>query len=270
MANPNETLILNEGIYSVRGMWLSNMSILTTRSFIIKNKDNPDILIIDTCGPGSGKIIFDSVKNCGLNPSDITGVAITHWHKDHTGGLAELISLVAAAGGRLVKIFMHESDADVFMKQRGEFIKFHPLLKLPVFHKPGRMPEKNKCEFVKLTDAIEQNPLDSMDMDFIPTPGHTSGHTSFFHRSSMSLFSGCALSLFGRSTVGLVPVFYNREMQVKSAHKLMEMEFRFLYPAHMNIRTDEITLERRVPFKGAIPRIDHITGTLPLFRYSSN
>lgn len=265
----NDTIKLNEGIYSVRGTWLNHISLFPTRSFIIKNADSPEILVIDTCGPGSGKIIFDSIKYHGLNPADITGIAITHWHKDHTGGLAELVSLVSAAGGGPVKVFMHQFDAGIFLNQRGNFLKIHPLIKLPVYHKPGKLPAKNEFELVKLSQSMKDNPLKHMGMDFIHTPGHTPGHTSFFHSESMSLFSGCGLSLFGNSTVGMVPVFYDRKAQVDSAHKLMEMEFRFLYPAHMNLRSDEITKENRIPFKGEISFVDRLTGTLPLFRYPS-
>jgi len=269
MSGMHESIKLNEGIYSVRGTWLNHISLFATRSFIITDKRDSGILVIDTCGPGSGKIIFDSIKNHGLNPADITGIAITHWHKDHTGGLAGLVSLVSAAGGGPVKVFMHESDAGIFLKQRGEFLKIHPVVKLPVYHKPGKIPAGNKFELVKLINAADKNPLNDWGVEFIHTPGHTPGHTSFLHRKSMSLFSGCGLSLFGNSTVGIVPVFYDRKAQVESAHKLMEMEFSYLYPAHMNLRNDEITLEKRIPFKGRIPFIDRLTGTFPFFRYPS-
>jgi hypothetical protein len=67
--------------------------------------------------------------------------------------------------------------------------------------------------------------------------------------------------------VGIVPVFYDREKQVESAKILSDMEYSYLYPAHLNVRKDEIKKESRVPFKGKIKRIDRITGTLPVFRY---
>jgi glyoxylase-like metal-dependent hydrolase (beta-lactamase superfamily II) len=134
MTNFQELIKLNEGIYTVCGTWLKHSSLLATRSYIIKNNDARGILVIDTCGPGSGSIIFNAVKSYGLNPADITGIAITHWHRDHTGGLAELVSLIAGSGGGPVKVFMHESDAGIFLQQKGRFLKIHPLIKLPVYH----------------------------------------------------------------------------------------------------------------------------------------
>lgn len=267
MAISHEAVKLQEGIFSVRGTWMGNISLFPTRSFVLKNKKNSGILVIDTCGSGSGKIIADAVKNIGLNPADITGIALTHWHGDHTGGLAELVSLVSQCGGGPVRVFMHKDDRGIFLKQKAEFIKIHPSIKLPVYHKPGKAPDEKNYKLISLSNDPGENPLREWDVEFIHTPGHTPGHTSYLHNQSMSLFSGCGLSLFGNSTVGLVPVFYNREEQVESAHKLMGMEFDYLYPAHMNLRHDAIPLKARIPFKGKPALADRLTGTLPLFRY---
>jgi hypothetical protein len=49
--------------------------------------------------------------------------------------------------------------------------------------------------------------------------------------------------------VGIVPVFYDRIKQVESAKILAEMEYSYLYPAHLNVRKDEVKKENRVPFK---------------------
>ena len=210
------------------------------------------------------------LKKQGLNPADIKGIALTHWHGDHTGSVAELISLVLKSGGGPVKIFMHEADAVIFMKQRGQFLKSHPALGFPVYHKPGMFPSGDNFEIVKLSGIMKESPLNDWEIEFIHTPGHTPGHTSFLYRRNMSLFSGCGLSMFGYNTVGVMPVFYDRKLQVESAHRLMEMNFRFLYPAHLSIRKDEIPLGERIPFKGKMSFRDRLTGTLPLFRYPSN
>jgi len=105
-------------------------------------------------------------------------------------------------------------------------------------------------------------------MDFIHTPGHTPGHTSFLHRDTMSLISGCGLSIFGSSVVGIVPVFHDRDKQIESAHKLMAMEFKYLYPAHFNLRRDEISIKDRISFNKSIPLKNIISGILPVFSYN--
>ena len=263
----DKILKLNNGIYVIRGIWLGRISFPPTRAFIIRNSDNPEILIMDTCGPGSGKIIFNSMERYGLNPENITGIALSHWHCDHTGGLAELITLVSKKTEKKIKVFIHEADADILLQQKGMFIKMHPALKLPVFHKPGKLPSNNLFEIVKLSSDMKENPLEPWRMDFIHTPGHTPGHTSFLHRDTMSLISGCGLSIFGDNVVGIVPIFHDRNKQIESAHRLMAMKFKYLYPVHFKLSTDEIPIEDRIPYDKRISLRSMITGILPIFTF---
>jgi glyoxylase-like metal-dependent hydrolase (beta-lactamase superfamily II) len=260
-------LKLNDGIYSINGTWLGGITFPTTRIFVIRNSDNPEILIVDTGGPGSGNIIFNSMEKYGLNPNNITGIALTHWHSDHTGGLAELINLVSKKTEKKIKIFIHEDDADALLQQKGMFLKIHPVLKLPLFNKPGKLPAANLFEVIKLSSNVNENPLDPWRMDFIHTPGHTPGHTSFLHRDTMSLLSGSGISIFGNKVAGIVPIFYDRDKQIESAHKLAAMEFKYLYPVHFNISSEEILLKDRVILDKKGNLKSTITGTLPIFTY---
>jgi len=255
------------GIRSVKGKWLYGMSFFPTRAFILNPAPCSGILVIDTCGPGSGRIIADAIRDAGMSPADITGIALTHWHRDHTGGLGELISIAQSEGCGKIKVFIHKSDSGFLKNGRGAFLRIHPLLKIPLYHRPGRLPGPEKIELVELDQNSADNPLKQWGVEFLHLPGHTPGNSSFYHSESGSLFSGCGLTLFGKSTAGIVPVFYNRSMQIESAKRLMDLDFNYLYPAHINLRKDPLPREKRIPFTGKIPPVDRITGTLPLFRY---
>ncbi len=259
-------LKLQDNICGVRGIWLNKLSFFNTYSYILCSPQNGEILLIDTCGPGSAGMIRNAVESMGRTMSDVTGIALTHWHKDHTGSLADVVSM-AAVNGRTVKIFIHKDDAGFLLSQKTKLLTAHPKLKFKVPHGPGKLPEEGSFELVELGHENGINPLDDYGVDFIHTPGHTPGNTSYLYRASMSLFSGCGLSLFGKNTVGIVPVYYDREKQLASARKLLEMEFSYLYPAHMNIKNDEIKKEARVPFNGKMKLLDRITGTQPVFWY---
>ena len=263
----NEIIKLNETIYSIKGTYIGRMSYPPTWTYIIKNKDNPEILIVDTCGHRSGELIFTSMERYGLNPGDITGIALTHWHGDHSGGLAELITLASKESAKPIKVFIHEADSDFLLQQKGRFIKFHPALKFPLYHKPGKLPSKNLFEMIKLSSDMKENPLEPWRVDFIHAPGHTPGHISFLHRDTMSLISGSGLTFLRDRTVGILSVFDDRAKQIESAKMLMAMEFKYLYPAHMDIVTDEIPLKDRIPIgKGASFR-NRVAGILPIFTY---
>jgi glyoxylase-like metal-dependent hydrolase (beta-lactamase superfamily II) len=266
MSYDKRVIKLQDNIYAVRGIWLGGFSFFNTYSYILCSEKNNEILLIDTCGPGSGSMINHAVELMGRSMTDITGIAFTHWHKDHTGSLAEVVSM-AGTPDKPVKVFIHKADAAILLSQKIKLLTMHPALRMKMPHGPGKLPRKGLFSLADFDPESGKNPLDAYDVEFVHTPGHTPGHTSYLYRRSMSLFSGCGLSLFGRNTVGIVPVFYDREKQVESATKLADMEFSYLYPAHLNIRRDEVKKESRVPFKGKIKSIDRITGTLPVFRY---
>ncbi len=266
MGNSKRVIKLQDNIYGVRGIWLSGLSFFNTYSYVLCSEKNNEILLIDTCGPGSGKFIREAVEMMGRSMSDVTGIALTHWHKDHTGSLAEVVSMTGTPY-KPVNVFIHKSDAKIFLEQKIKFLTIHPVLRMKTPHAPGKLPRKELYKLVELDHERGENPLARYGVDFIHTPGHTPGHTSYLYRVSMSLFSGCGISLFGRHTVGIVPVFYDRAKQEQSAKILAEMDYSCLYPAHLNIRKDEINKESRVPFKGKIKMIDRLTGTLPVFRY---
>ncbi len=257
------------GFYSVRGKWLGLFPFMCSYAYIINSSPENGILLIDSCGMGSGRLIAEALDRIGFSVSDITGIAITHWHCDHTGSLAELISMASDAGSRKIKIFIHKKDSEIFHSCRGRFIRFHPLFRFPIYHIPGRFPAKGDYEFIELGDVSTENPLKPWGLEFIHVPGHTPGNTSFYHPKSESLFCGSGLLLSGKGTVGISPVFYNRKEQIESGRLLMNMDFKYLYPAHMRIRRDSIPREKRVYSKGVISLCRRLTGFYPLFEYNT-
>ena len=269
MANNTCIIKLNGGIFGLRGTWLGGIPLFNTYSYILCSEKNGEILLIDTGSPGNGDAIKGAVESIGRSVSDITGVALTQWHRDHTGGLAGIVSM-AGTPEKPVKVFIHKYDSPFLLSQRRSFVTFQPELKLKLPHKPGELPGSGLFQLTELDHESGINPLNQWGVEFIHTPGHTPGHTSYLHRESMSLFAGSGLSLLDRSTAGLVAIFSDREKQVESARMLADMEFNWLCPAHLHLRTDMINRERRIPFSGRVPLRERITGSLPLFSYPEN
>lgn len=266
MKHSVEILNQSAGIYSVRVKWLPGLSSLSSNAFILNTSSANGILVIDTGCSGSGRIIADAIREAGLKICDIRGIALSHWHKDHTGGVSELLSIAAAEGASGIKVFIHKEESSYFPGGRSGFISFHPFLKIPLRHTPGKVPESGQCEFVLLDETSAVNPLSQWGLEFIHVPGHTPGNIAFYHRETGSLFCGSGLALIDDKTVGILSVFTDREQQVESAKRLAEMDFRYLYPAHLGLRKDPIPPGKRIPVKGISLR-DRIKGILPLFRY---
>lgn len=259
---------LNRGIYCVKGKGLACLPFLSSNAFILNTSPERGILLIDSCGSGSGRLIADAMEGVGLDPGRLSGIAITHWHNDHTGSLAEIVSIAASRGAGEICIFMHREDCRIFLGGRGRFIKFHPLLRFPLYHVPGRMPEDGRFRFVEF-EGQGGNPLEPWGIDFVHVPGHTPGNSAFYHGESGSLFCGSGMAMIDDETAGIMPVFCDRKQQVESARKLMNMDFKYLYPAHINVRSDAIPPDKRIPVTGHVPFMNRLKGTVPLFRYGS-
>ncbi len=252
---------LNEDVYAVKSVWMARSGLFPTYSFLLYDGERKDITVFDTGGPGSGRLILDAVKKLGYRPEAVTAVALSHWHRDHTGGLAELADNIPGQ----VEIFMNRTDREIFAAGRRKLLWMHPVLKTFVLHKPGKMPETDNYKFIDVDK--DSSALSARGITAIHTPGHTPGHTSYLHEKTGSLFAGCGISLLGKNTAGLVPVHLDREKQLKSGRMITEMEFKFFYPVHMYINKNQIGKEIRVPFEGKPSLIDRITGSTPLFRY---
>lgn len=266
MKNSMEILNQSAGIYSVRVNWLCGIKFLSSNVFVLNSSPGSGILVIDTGARGSGKIIADAIIEAGLRPRDIKGIALSHWHSDHTGSVSELLSIAAEDGASEVSVFIHKDDSIHFPGGKEGTLCFHPFFKIPLHHKPGKIPAEDLCGFVLLDEHSAENPLLPWGLEIIHVPGHTPGNISFFHRETGSLFCGSGLALVDGRTVGIMSVFDNREEQVRSAQKLAAMDFRYLYPAHLHIRKDPIPPEQRIPVK-KISFMHRVKGIKPLFRY---
>lgn len=260
----NKILKIKDNIYAVRGIWLWHFSFFPTYCYIIQNKKNGEIILIDTCGPGTSHLIKEAIEFMGGKATDITAIALTHWHQDHTGSICEIATMIGKRDKPL-KIFIHYRDADFLISQKLRWLNIHPFLKIKVCHKPGKLPSNELYELVPFGNS-NNNPLSSYGIDFIHSPGHTPGHSAYLYKEDGILFSECGLSILGKKTVGIVPVFYNRKEQIESAKKLAQMDFKYLYPAHLYLNHKEISKGKRVACNQK-SFINRIFGSLPLFKY---
>ena len=174
------TVELVPGVHGIRSRGVG-------RAYLVVEGDR--VTLIDTGTRGNAGTILAAVASLGRRPTDIRRVVLTHWHPDHTGGLAALLDRTGA------ETMAHGLDAPLVRgaaappQSLGERL-LAPLLGLFV---PPALPARVDRE---LADGDEIGCLGGMRV--VHTPGHTAGSISLFSRSRRLLFTGdAAMNLWG-------------------------------------------------------------------------
>lgn len=257
----NNLTRLTDTVSAIKTNFLFRTRLLPTHVFVLETTNG--LVLFDTGSPGSGRLIVESLKEAGLDPGSIRAICLSHWHRDHAGSIAEITELIKPESG--MEIFIGQADLPLLEARRVRVLRLHPFLNLPVLHRPGRQPSPSNGQLIPLDRAGCARLEHRYGIRAIPTPGHTPGHTAYLHRETDSLFSGCALSLLKPHLAGLVPIFHDRQEQVRSGRLLAELDFKYLFPVHMFLRNDEIPLEKRLPCTGKKGLTARLMGTHFLF-----
>jgi glyoxylase-like metal-dependent hydrolase (beta-lactamase superfamily II) len=180
--------------------------------------DDGSLCVIDSGLPGKEVRIMAAVRRTGKHPTDIKNILITHYHRDHVGGLASLAQATRA------KVYVPKGDADLIrdggtpppMEGRGltgavlsKFIKTTPYPPSPVHFEVSDGDELEVAGGIKV----------------IGCPGHTPGHVSYLlPQHGGVLFAGDAASnLFGR--LGIMQLNENFTTAERSFEALSRLEF---------------------------------------------
>jgi glyoxylase-like metal-dependent hydrolase (beta-lactamase superfamily II) len=256
---------LTDTVTAINTQFLFGTRLFPTHVFVLETDNG--LVLFDTGGPGSGQLIVASMKAAGYDPGALRAICLSHWHKDHTGGLAELVKLLAPDAP--IDIFIGTVDLALMKKQQVQVLRLHPFARLPILHRPGKLPVPDQARLIALDKTGEHQLQKAYAVRPIATPGHTPGHTAYLHEPTESLFSGCALSLIRPDTVGLVPIFYDRALQVRSGRYLAKLDFNYLFPVHLFLRSDTIPLNNRRPCKGKPGWLNKLMGDRLFFKYDN-
>ncbi len=151
--------------------------------------DENGVTLIDAGLKGSSGPILQAVEKAGRKPEDVRQIVITHYHGDHTGGLAEMVERTGA------KVMVHALDAPFL---RGDRPQPGPtsggLLKPLIGWVSDRMAAQPAPVVVdrELADGDEIEALDGMQV--VHVPGHTPGSTAFYCPKRRVLFTGDAVA----------------------------------------------------------------------------
>lgn len=191
--------------------------------------DDRELTLVDTLWDDDAHLILHYLNAIGYAPSDIAHIALTHGHRSHLGGVAQLQKLSGAA------VHAHEDEADIIAGRR----RAHPVSLWPPFPLPlipfrilswvGR-PKHQPCEVTQLLNSSEGQSVGPLTV--IPAPGHTSGHVAFAHEADQVLITGDAVATWPKFGAGWPGFNMDDEQYQRSLDDLLSRAARVIGTGH--------------------------------------
>jgi glyoxylase-like metal-dependent hydrolase (beta-lactamase superfamily II) len=136
--------------------------------------DGGALSLVDTLFEDDARLVLDAIKRLGRTPGDLKRIAITHGHRSHLGGLAELKRASGAT------VYAHEWEADIVSRdRRAQAVSILPRqsLKLIPFQLGLwlNVPKHVPCPVDELLDEGDA----FGPMHVLHASGHSPGHLAF-------------------------------------------------------------------------------------------
>jgi glyoxylase-like metal-dependent hydrolase (beta-lactamase superfamily II) len=174
--------------------------------------------------------------------NSVQAILLTHWHNDHAAG-AEAIRRASAAA-----VYYHAGDEAFFTGRtsrsglRGWISEIIPECGVLVLAK-GLLGEATPRPVIA-TRLVRDGEVIVDDFLVIETPGHTSGHVSYFYKPAKALFAGDSLAVVnGHIRFMARPVTQDLNRARASMEKCLALEIAVLCPGHRNPMTDNVAAE---------------------------
>lgn len=227
---------VTDGVIAVRGQDV-NWTIL---------RDGAAFTLVDAGYPGYAPAVRESIRQAGLDLSDLEAIVLTHAHIDHMGGVPHLIAQ------RPVPVYVGEPEVPMAQGERVE--SAGPVDVVRNLWKPRFVPwalriaAAGGAKHVTVSGAIGVADGTTLDVPGRPravlTPGHTSGHLCLHVGDAIltgdALVTGHAVS--GRQGPQVLADFFSTDPdQVRvSLKRLAELEASTIVPGHGRVLSQRV------------------------------
>ena len=187
-------------------------------AFLIE--DGADLTLIDTLYETDGRLALEEIKGLGRSISDLKRIVLTHAHRSHLGGLAELKRQSGAT------VCSHEWEADIIAGERkAQAVTILPRRPLRAYFPFqvglalgfGKHPPCPVDETVRDGDEVA-------GLRVLHTPGHTPGHLAFYSEKHGVLLSGDSIATWPAFDAGWPAFNLNPEDQRESIRRMAALE----------------------------------------------
>ncbi|MBB1243044.1 MBL fold metallo-hydrolase [Streptomyces durbertensis] len=201
---------------------------------------DPDgLTLIDTGTAGSGPDIAEAVRASGRRPEEIRLVVLTHFHQDHAGGAAEMVSLAPRS-----RVVAHRLEAPI--------VRGHAAGPAPVFTDAPEFERRLWAELPSLPPAppapVHREVTDGDVLAFgggavvVGAAGHTPGSIAVHLPSHDLLFTGDTVA---GTESGPIPGVFNvdRPRALRSVRRLAALRAGTVCFGHGDPLTDGTPLD---------------------------
>ena len=188
------------------------------------------LVAIDAGMKSNGSEMLAAISQLGRLPKDVCTILLTHWHNDHAAGASELARLSGADVYYSAREAGHLTRSVAAVGFRGRLAAAVPesgplvLLKGLLGNAPQRAVEATR--FVRPGESIQ-------GFIVIDTPGHTSGHVSYWYEPAKVLFAGDALAVIRQRLRFMArPTVEDVLAARTSMSRCLELPIAYICPGH--------------------------------------
>jgi glyoxylase-like metal-dependent hydrolase (beta-lactamase superfamily II) len=186
-----------------------------------------ELSLVDTLFEGDARLVVDALRRLGRQPSDLKRIAITHGHRSHLGGVAELKRSTGA------RVYAHVWEADIVAgERRAQPVSLVPRQSLRLM--PFQLglwlgiPKHVPCPPDEtLGEGDSFGPL-----HVLHAAGHSPGHLAFWWPERRFLIAGDAIATWPEFSAGWPAFNLNEEQHRKSLRRMAALDAEIVGVGH--------------------------------------
>lgn len=158
-----------------------------TAGFLVTGRDP---VLVETGSQTSVRAVREALDELGIGPDDLAGIAVTHIHLDHAGGVGDLARAFPRA-----TVYVHERGAR-HLHDPGRLVESAARVYGPLLDSLyGRLEATEADRIRVLLDGEEVDLGDGRRLTAVDSPGHAKHHLGFHDSDSGTLFVGDAVGV---------------------------------------------------------------------------
>jgi len=152
--------------------------------------EGPAPVLIETGSQSSVPVLLAALGKVGIGPGDLAGIAVTHIHLDHAGGVGDVARAFPAA-----TVYVHEKGAR-HLADPSRLIDSAARVYGPLLDSLyGRMDPTDAARLHVVADGEEIPVGPDRTLVAVDSPGHAKHHVGFHDSESGVLFAGDAIGV---------------------------------------------------------------------------